>query len=156
LTYSELNNFLSLRFINQAAPRSSTSDSTCDTEQKVIAGLDAAALTVCTFSPAEKPIKQEILDRAIMQAKPGNGKLMIICSSLSQLPALQKATESNWKSSLVLWRNTTCHTERSKALYQTVSKATTGFLDETPLPEKVDGNNFRRSQGKFAACLSWS
>jgi hypothetical protein len=88
---------------------------------------------------------------------------MIICSSLlSQLLALQKATGIKLEELIGFYGelpHAILPNAVVKPLYQTVflNKATTGFLDETLLPEKVDGTTtLGDHQVSLAACLQLS
>ncbi len=167
LSYPALNNLLALQFIDAADSLFIRHlDFTCDTEQKEIAGLDEPALDrMHRFLRLVKLTgwKQEIVDEIIMQANLGNGTLDDNCLVvMSKLSALTEATGIRLEE-LIGFYGTIPHAILPdavvKPLYQSVfqNKATTGFLDETLLPEKVDGSTTLAShQVSLAACLQVS
>jgi hypothetical protein len=167
LTYTGLNNLLSLTFINPDNKLFIKHlDTGCDTTQKEIANLDDAALDrIHRFLRLVKLTgwKQEVLNEVIMQTKLGNKKLDDPCLlALSKLQTINQATGIK-REELIGFYGEIPHTiianATIKPLYQQVflNKATTGFLDETLLPILVDGSTTLNAHAvSLAACLQLS
>lgn len=167
LSYTALNNLLSLTFINPDDKLFIQHlDTGCDTTQKEIANLDDAALDrIHRFLRLTKLTgwKQEVLNEVIMQTKLGNKKLDDPCLvTLSKLQSINQSTGIK-REELIGFYGEIPHTiipnATIKPLYQQVflNKATTGFLDETLLPALVNGSTTLTNHAvSLAACLQLS
>ncbi|HEY0426486.1 MAG TPA: neuraminidase-like domain-containing protein [Pyrinomonadaceae bacterium] len=179
LTYKELDLLLSLKFINPAANLFIKHlNLTCDTAQKEIANLDAAALDrIHRFLRLQKKTgwKFETLDEIISQPRLGNGKLDAVDDDgdgvtngnecLIKAAALKKLAEKTGikLEELLGFYGEIPHAELTNAdkkpLYQQIflNKAKNGFIDPGLLPEKIDGtqslSNFKTS---LSVCLHLS
>jgi hypothetical protein len=179
LTYKELDLLLTLKFIDPAKNLFVKHlDLTCNTEQKVIANLDDAALDrIHRFLRFQKKTgwKSEILDEIISQSKLGKGKLDDVDDNgngitngnecLIHAAALLKLSEETGlqNSELVGFYGEIPHEELKEngptPLYQQIflNKAKNGFIDERLLPEKVDGSQLLTAlESRIPVCLQIS
>lgn len=167
LSYTGLNNLLSLTFIN---PDNNLFikhlDTGCDTTKKEIANLDENALDrIHRFVRLTKLTgwKQEVLNEVIMQTNLGNTQLDGPCLlKLSQLQTINASTGIKREELTGCYGNmphVLLPDATIKPLYQQVflNKATTGFLDETLRPELVNGTTTLDNHAvSLAACLQLS
>jgi hypothetical protein len=145
LSYAELAALLACRFINPNGALFVTHlDNTCDTQQKEISGLNAAALDrihrfVRLWKRTGWPL--DVLDRAIMAPRLGQGKLDDACLvRLEQVVQLQ-ARLNLTIDELVIGYGLIAHDgDDSRYARVFLNRAANGSVDEALLPANVLAN----------------